>query len=129
MLTKQGFRLAERREYVCTRQKKLECVHPARHKFNLHWVQFWAPHYEKEIEALGAVQRRATELRGSEHKSYGEQLRELGLFPLEKRWLMGDLTALYNSLKGDRGGQPLLQGNKIKADGLKLCQGRFRLNI
>ena len=98
-------------------------------------VQAWGPQHKKGAEILEWIQRSATKMiRGLEHLSYEETLRELSLFNLEKRRFWGDLIVVFHYLKGayKPEGERLftwVDSDRTRGNCIKLRQGRFRLYI
>jgi len=87
------------------------------------------------MDLLEQVQRRATRrIRGLEHLSCDDRLKELGLFSLEKRRLQGDFRAAFQYLKGAyrKDGEGLFTkvcGDRTRGDGFKLKEDRFIFGI
>ena len=73
-------------------------------------------------------------IRGLEHLSCKDRLRELGLFSLEKRRLWGDLIAAFQYLEGAyrKAGEGLFVrecSDRTRSNGFELKEGRFTIYI
>jgi len=98
-------------------------------------IQFWAPQFKKDEELVERVQRRVMRMvRGLEHLSYEERLKELGLFSLKKRRLRRDLLNAFKNLQG--GGQEdgarifsVVPSDRTRGNGHKRKQRNFQLNM
>jgi len=99
------------------------------------YIQLWSPQHKKDMDLLERVQRRAMKMiRGLEHLSCEDRLRQLGWFGLEKRRLQGDLLAAFQYLKGAcrKDGGNLFRKtccDRTRNNGFKLREGRFKLDI
>jgi ribonuclease P/MRP protein subunit RPP40 len=64
-------------------------------------IQVWRPHFQKDIDLMEKVQRRATRLIvDHSDKPYHERLAILRLTTLETRRLRGDLIEVFKIMKG-----------------------------
>ena len=84
-------------------------------------VQLWRPQHKKDMDLLQRGQRRATKMiQETEHLSYEEAYRELGLFSLEKTRLWRDLIMAFQYLKGPtrKLERDFLQGHVVIGQGV-----------
>ena len=97
-------------------------------------IQAWRPYFQKDIDLIEGVQRRATKLISDvKDKSYMNRLRILNLTTLETRRLRGDLIEVFKIFKGFDNLDPTLffelSTAPTRGHSWKLVKPRCRLDI
>ena len=63
-------------------------------------IQLWVPQCKKDMGRLKGIQMSSMKMvRGMEHHCYGEKLRQLGLFSLQKKRFWADLIVAFQYIK------------------------------
>jgi len=87
------------------------------------------------MDLLEQVQKRAANMiRGQEHLSYEERLRQLRLISMEERRLQGELLVAFQCLKGayKKDGERFFTkacSDRTRGNSFKMQEGGFRLDI
>ena len=94
-------------------------------------VQFWSPFYQRDINKLESVQRRAMMLiPGIRGLSYKERLKKLDMFSLRDRRIRGDPIQTFKILKDiDKIDYDELSQSVTRSKGLKLKGQRFNIDL
>lgn len=97
-----------------------------------YFSQFWAMHFEKDVNQLERIQMRATGMiKGPENVMYEERPKELGLFRLERNSLRGDVTTVFRHVKDCCKGEDKLfsisTGSMLKSNRLTTGETPIRL--
>ena len=99
------------------------------------FVQMWSTQCRRDMDMSESIEKRATYMiRGMEHLSDKDRLKELGLSSLEKKRLRGDLIAAFQCLNWNyrkEGDKPFRRvcGDRTRGNGFKLKEERFRMDI
>ncbi|XP_059579843.1 carboxypeptidase Q isoform X8 [Alligator mississippiensis] len=98
-------------------------------------IQFWVPHFKRDLDNLERIQRRATRMvRRLQAKPYEERSGALDLLSLCKRRLRDDLVATYKFIRGEQHeiGHALFTRAPLgvtRNNGHSLMKNRFRFVV